>query len=108
MYECFCVPVKADLFFQRKKKGSHYITVFSDKKHYHEIINCAGELQMLQHHQGHLTLTNVSYPMRRVLCSEIGLLQNGQEHKEDVQSLKRHILRYATYKQKNILTVVKS
>lgn len=32
---------------------------------------------MLQHHQGHLTLSNVCYPMIRVLCSEILLLQNG-------------------------------
>lgn len=61
---------------QEKKSSPHCITLFSDKRHYHEIIDCAGELQMLQHHQGHLTLTNVGYPMIRVLCSEILLLQN--------------------------------
>lgn len=32
---------------------------------------------MLQHHQGHLTLSNVGYPTIRLLCSEILLLQNG-------------------------------
>lgn len=32
---------------------------------------------MLQHHQGHLTLSNVGYSMIRVLCSEILLLQSG-------------------------------
>lgn len=77
MYEHFCIPVKADLFFHRKTSSPHCITVFSYKRHYHEIIDCAGELQMLQHNQGHLTLTNVGYPMIRVLCSEILLLQNG-------------------------------
>lgn len=74
----FLCPSQSSSFLsQKKKSSSHCITVFSDKKHYHEIIDCAGELQMLQHHQGHLTLSNVSYPMRRVLCSEIVLLQNG-------------------------------
>ena len=77
IYERFCIPVKADLFFHRKKSSSRCITIFSDKRHYHEIIDCAGELQMLRHHQGHLTLTNISYPMIIVLCSEILLLQNG-------------------------------
>lgn len=45
---------------------------------------------MLQHHQGHLTLSNVGYSTIRVLCSDILLLQNGlKQHKEDVQNLKK-------------------
>lgn len=78
MYEHFCIPVKADFSFTGKKKSSpHCLTIFSDKRHYREIIDCAGELQMLQQHQGHLTLSNVGYSVIRVLCSEILLFQNG-------------------------------
>lgn len=62
---------------QEKKSSPRCLRIFSDNRHYHEIIDCAVELQMLQHHQGHLTLSNVGYSTIRVLCSEILLLQNG-------------------------------
>lgn len=74
----FLYTSQSRFFFHRKKKSSpHCLTIFSDKRHYREIIDCAGELQMLQQHQGHLTLSNVGYSVIRVLCSEILLFQNG-------------------------------
>lgn len=56
MYECFCIPVNACLLFHRRKYLVLIVLQCSlTKKHSHEIIDCAGELQMLRHYQGHLT-----------------------------------------------------
>lgn len=78
---------------QRVVGGNQVFTPlqYSDKRHYHEIIDCAGKLQMLQHHQGHLTLTNVCYPMIRLLCSEILAFEkcSNSNTKKDVQNLNK-------------------